>query len=113
MNESRVAPSTQQAMQIPIVNEQHPIARTMVQNLFKDNHFVYHVDSFQNGDQEQTNEVDEVKEKYQILEKRWMAVDESDILGFDTMNLSLVSDLTIPAKFKIFEFETYKGHTCP
>ena len=54
-----------------------------------------------------------MKEKYNDIEKRLKAMEGGDISGFDSTNLCLVSDLTVPAKFKVPEFEKYKGHTCP
>ncbi|XP_058755176.1 uncharacterized protein LOC131628351 [Vicia villosa] len=106
-------PSTQEDVQIPVITEQPPIIHTTVQPPFPNPPFTYPVDNSQHGDQEQNNEVEDVKEKYNVLEKRLKVVEGNDIFGFDTMNLCLVPDLTIPAKVKVPEFEKYKGHTCP
>ncbi|XP_058784564.1 uncharacterized protein LOC131659375 [Vicia villosa] len=105
--------SAQQIAPIPVVAEQSPIVHTTVQPTFNNPPFVYHVDDSERGDQEHNHEVEEVKEKYNVLEKRLKVVEGNDIFGFDTMNLCLVSDLTVPTKFKVPEFEKYKGHTCP
>lgn len=35
------------------------------------------------------------------------------MFGAAAMDMCLVSDLVMPAKFKTHEFEKYKGHICP
>ena len=107
-----VGQSAQQTVQMPVVTEQRPIIHTIPQVPFG-NHFTYQADGSQNGDQVQNDEVEEVKEKYNAIEKRLKVVEENDTFGFDTSNLCLVSDLVIPTKFKVPEFKKYKGLTCP
>lgn len=85
----------------------------MVQTPFDDRCFMYHADGSQNDNLENNNEVDNVKKKYNVLEKRLTDVEGSDIFGFDVMNMCLVADLTVLAKFKVAKFEKYQGHTCP
>src|SRR3954466_13888489 len=55
------------------------------------------------------------KESGQIkaLEERMKAMEGYDIFDVDTYEMSLVPDLTIPHKFKILDFEKYKGLSCP
>lgn len=58
-------------------------------------------------------EMDNVKEQYQTLEKRLRSIEGNDIFGAAAMDMCLVPDLVLPAKFKTPDFEKYKGHTCP
>src|SRR4051812_27348744 len=55
------------------------------------------------------------KESGQIkaLEERMKAMEGYDVFDVDTYEMSLVPDLTIPHKFKIPDFEKYKGLSCP
>ena len=59
-------------------------------------------------------EVEGTKTKFEILEERLRAIEGGGNYGFtDVASLSLVRDVTIPHKFKVPEFEKYKGTTCP
>ena len=60
-----------------------------------------------------TDELEDVKEKYQTLEKRMRAMEGNDVFGAAAMDMCLVPDLVLPKKFKTPDFEKYKGHTCP
>jgi len=58
--------------------------------------------------------VEGTKNKLEILEERLRAIEGGGNYGFgDVASLSLVRDVTIPHKFKVLEFEKYKGTTCP
>lgn len=59
------------------------------------------------------DELEDVKEKYQTLEKRLRAMEGNDVFGVAAMDMCLVPDLVLPKKFKTPDFEKYKGHTCP
>src|SRR4051812_24473419 len=52
-------------------------------------------------------------EQIKALEERLKVVEGYDAFDVDAFEMSLVSDLTIPHKFKIPDFEKYKGLTCP
>ena len=52
--------------------------------------------------------------KFQLLEKCLQAIEESDKFGaLNVQLLSLVSNLVIPSKFKVLEFEKFNGTTDP
>ena len=58
--------------------------------------------------------VEESKTKLEFLEERLRAIEGGGSFGFgDIAGLCLVSDLVIPPKFKVPEFENYKGTSCP
>ncbi|XP_027912207.1 uncharacterized protein LOC114171269 [Vigna unguiculata] len=59
-------------------------------------------------------DVEGTKTKLEILEEQLRAIEGGGNYGFgDVAGLSLVRDVTIPHKFKVPEFERYKGTTCP
>jgi len=59
-------------------------------------------------------DVEGTKTKLEILEERLRAIEGGGNYGFgDVAGLILVRDVTIPHKFKVLEFEKYKGTTCP
>ncbi|XP_027188420.1 uncharacterized protein [Cicer arietinum] len=53
------------------------------------------------------------QEKWQALEERLRVVEGGNNYGFDASDLCLVFDVIIPPKFKLPEFEKYKGTACP
>ncbi|XP_017441070.1 uncharacterized protein LOC108346506 [Vigna angularis] len=57
---------------------------------------------------------EEEKSKLEVLEYRLKAIEGSESYGFgDVARLSLAPGMIIPHKFKVPEFEKYKGSTCP
>jgi len=59
-------------------------------------------------------DVEGTKTKLEILEERLRAIEGGGNYRFgDVVGLSLIRDVTIPHKFKVPEFEKYKGTTCP
>ncbi|XP_017406816.1 uncharacterized protein LOC108319988 [Vigna angularis] len=58
--------------------------------------------------------IKEAKDKLEVLEGRLRAIEGFESYGFsDVARLSLALGVTIPHKFKVPEFEKYKGNTCP
>ncbi|XP_052725976.1 uncharacterized protein LOC128194421 [Vigna angularis] len=58
--------------------------------------------------------VEGAKDKLEVLEGRLRAIEGFESYGFgDVARLSLAPRVTIPHKFKVPEFEKYKGNTCP
>ena len=56
----------------------------------------------------------EGKRKLDLIEERLRAVERSGDYPFvDMTNLCLVPDVVIPPKFKVPNFDRYKGTTCP
>lgn len=56
---------------------------------------------------------DPAAERLRSLEKKIKAIEGNNIFGSVAMNMRLVSNLVIPAKFETPDFEKYKGQTCP
>jgi len=64
--------------------------------------------------QRSPQDVEESKTKLEFLEKRLRAIEGGGSFEFgDIAGLCLVSDLVIPPKFKVPEFEMYKGTSYP
>ena len=51
--------------------------------------------------------------RYRILEERLSAMEGQDTHDFDVSALCLVEDVVFPLKFKMPDFEKYKGSSCP
>jgi len=78
-----------------------------------------HVSTVGVGLQEKTlaqviSSIENNKGKLEILEERLRAIEGNKSYGFgDVVGLSLVPDVVIPHKFKVPDFEKYRGTTCP
>ncbi|XP_050895794.1 uncharacterized protein LOC127102469 [Lathyrus oleraceus] len=55
---------------------------------------------------------DEISKRCCVLEKRLKAIERQDTVELNALGMSLVPDLVIPPKFKVPEFEKYKGDGC-
>ncbi|XP_045802583.1 uncharacterized protein LOC123896210 [Trifolium pratense] len=55
----------------------------------------------------------EPAQMYQAFEERLKAVEGFSAYGVDAMDMCLVPDVVIPPKFKVPDFEKYKGVQCP
>ncbi|CAJ2657947.1 unnamed protein product [Trifolium pratense] len=55
----------------------------------------------------------EPAQMYQAFEERLKAVEGFSVYGVDAMDMCLVPDVVIPPKFKVPDFEKYKGIHCP
>ena len=54
------------------------------------------------------------REKFNHIEERLMAIERGEDYDFANMvELCLVLDMVIPLKFKVLDFDKYKGTTCP
>ena len=59
-------------------------------------------------------DADRAKNKLEVLEERLRAIEGGGSYEFgDAVGLCLVPDVVIPPKFKVPNFEKYKGTTCP
>ena len=66
------------------------------------------------GVQSMTFNADITKSKLEILEERLRMIEGVSACEFgDAVGLCLVPDVVIPPKFKVPEFEKYRGATCP
>ncbi|GAU42099.1 hypothetical protein TSUD_134830 [Trifolium subterraneum] len=57
--------------------------------------------------------VDDLQIKYDEMQKEMRALRGKDLFGQDAHELCLVPDVVVPHKFKVPDFEKYKGSTCP
>lgn len=54
-----------------------------------------------------------VQDQIQALSNKLNALQGKDIFGKNVGEMCLVQNVRVPAKFKVPEFEKYKGNTCP
>ena len=57
--------------------------------------------------------VAETAKMYHALEERLKAMEGIKTLGFNTAAMCLVPGVVIPPKFKVPDFDKYKGNSCP
>ncbi|GAU32216.1 hypothetical protein TSUD_277960 [Trifolium subterraneum] len=58
-------------------------------------------------------QVDDLQIKYDEIQREMRALRGKDLFGQDAHELCLVPDVVVPHKFKVPDFEKYKGSTCP
>lgn len=58
-------------------------------------------------------ESNESEGTYQILEKRLKDVEGHNLFALDAIYMCFVPDVTLPPKFKVSDFEKYKGLIYP
>ncbi|XP_050920257.1 uncharacterized protein LOC127137893 [Lathyrus oleraceus] len=56
---------------------------------------------------------DRIAKRCRMLEKRLKAIEGQDIVELNALDMCLIPGLVIPPKFKVPEFEKYKGDSCP
>ncbi|KAI5444883.1 hypothetical protein KIW84_013237 [Lathyrus oleraceus] len=57
--------------------------------------------------------MDDMKEQFLELRKELKTLRGKDLFGKSVAELCLVPNVKIPIKFKVHDFEKYKGNTCP
>ncbi|RDX94830.1 hypothetical protein CR513_22748, partial [Mucuna pruriens] len=55
----------------------------------------------------------ELRKRLQFLEDRLRAIEGIKKYNFKALDLCLVANVTIPHKFKVPDFDKYKGNSCP
>lgn len=56
--------------------------------------------------------VNSADERFRAPEEKFKAMKVHDTLGLNVVNMFLVRGLVIPQKFKVLDFEKYKGDSC-
>lgn len=92
---------------VPPVNLNPPVVKVDDQH---DAFFIPRVASLYEAFVPTTNEVDK---KVRSIEEKLKAMESIDALGLDAAEMCLVPSVVIPAKFKVPEFEKYKGTNDP
>jgi hypothetical protein len=80
-----------------------PVVHTIQQNQVP----VFHTESVGGFDR-----VDDLQVKYDEMQREMRALRGKDLFGQDAHELCLVPDVVVPHKFKVPNFEKYKGSTC-
>jgi hypothetical protein len=93
-------------MRAPPVNMTYstPVIHTIPQN----EEPIYHSDSVGEYDR-----LDELQEKYDEMQQEMRALRGKETFGKTSYDLCLVQNVQIPHKFKVPDFEKYKGNSCP
>ena len=68
---------------------------------------------FHSGNMGSYDRVDELQEKYEIMNREIRALREKEAPRKDVYDLCLVPNVQIPYKFKLLDFEKYEGTACP
>lgn len=100
-----VGKSTQQTPMVVKPRQKKNVEEPLIE---EDPQYMFQVSKSKDGGMD---EVDNVK--YQTFEKRLRAIEGNDVFGAASMDMCLVPDLVLPAKFKAPDFEKYEGHTFP
>jgi hypothetical protein len=72
-----------------------------------------HAESSLDGRPPPTGENEEARGKILALEERVKAMEGDNEFGLDALDMCLFSNVVLPPKFKVPDFEKYKGLTCP
>ncbi|KAI5391009.1 hypothetical protein KIW84_076031 [Lathyrus oleraceus] len=91
----------------PVMSVSPPVVHTLPR--VKD--IIYHSESFEGPDVYE--KMDEMKDQFLELHKELKALRGKDLFRKNAAELCLVPNVKIPVKFKVPEFEKYKGNTCP
>ncbi|GAU19649.1 hypothetical protein TSUD_185650 [Trifolium subterraneum] len=81
-----------------------PLVHTIQQNQMP----IFHAESVGGYDR-----VDDLQIKYDEIQREMRALRGKDLFGQDAHELCLVPNVVVPHKFKVPDFEKYKGSTCP
>jgi len=69
--------------------------------------------TFHSGNMEAYNRVYDLQEKYEMMNREMQVLCGKEVLKKDVYDLCLVPNVRIPHKFKLPDFEKYKGTSCP
>ncbi|XP_050919859.1 uncharacterized protein LOC127137443 [Lathyrus oleraceus] len=72
---------------------------------------IYHSEAAEN--QDVYAKLDEMRDQFSDLRKEMKALRGKDLFGKRASELFLVPNVRIPMKFKVPDFEKYKGNNCP
>ncbi|KAI5438405.1 hypothetical protein KIW84_024232 [Lathyrus oleraceus] len=72
---------------------------------------IYHSEPFEGPDVHE--KMDAMNDQFLELRKELKTLRGKDLFGKSTAELCLVPNVKIPVKFKVPDFEKYKGNTCP
>jgi len=68
---------------------------------------------YHSGNVEAYDRVNDLQEKYDEMQREMRALRGKELFGKTAYDLCLVPDIQIPHKFKVPDFEKYKGNSCP
>ena len=68
---------------------------------------------YHSGNVEAYDRMNDLQEKYDEMQREMRALRGKELFGKTAYDLCLVPDIQIPHKFKVPDFEKYKGNSCP
>ncbi|KAI5431077.1 hypothetical protein KIW84_035295 [Lathyrus oleraceus] len=102
-----VATASQSTPAIPVLSASSPIVHTLP----RVEEIIYHSEPYEGPDVYE--KMDEMKDQFLKLHKELKTLRGKDLFGKSVAELCLVPNVKIPVKFKVPDFEKYKGNTCP
>ncbi|KAK2455735.1 hypothetical protein QL285_003159 [Trifolium repens] len=104
---------TQQAVPTPQLGMSFPQATVtysapLIHTNLQDHGPIFHSESVGGLDR-----VDDLQDKYNEMHREMRALRGKELFGQNAHELCLVPNVVIPHKFKVPDFEKYKGNTCP
>ncbi|KAK2369080.1 hypothetical protein QL285_082233 [Trifolium repens] len=101
----------------PVIQESVPMPQGTTENPLLVYHFPNppreYTEPSLDGRPPTTGENEESRGKILALEERVKAMEGHGEFGLDALDMCLVSNVVLPPKFKVPDFEKYKGLTCP
>ncbi|GAU50550.1 hypothetical protein TSUD_281240 [Trifolium subterraneum] len=93
---------------VPVSQPTTVVTNPLIDVTPHDNEPIYHAENVRGYSQ-----MDEILEKFDDMQREIKALRGKDLFGKNAHDLCLVPNVQIPAKFKVLDFEKYKGNTCP
>ncbi|GAU51349.1 hypothetical protein TSUD_412970 [Trifolium subterraneum] len=93
---------------VPVSQPTTVVTSPVIHVTLHDNEPIYHAENMRGYSQ-----MDEILEKFDDMQQEIKALRGKDLFGKNAHDLCLVPNIQIPAKFKVPDFEKYKGNTCP
>ncbi|XP_058766813.1 uncharacterized protein LOC131640437 [Vicia villosa] len=112
VNAPMVGQTSRQVFQPLVFSEPPPVVHTTTQAVparYDNPLYDYRSVGSRSVSQGDCGEVEEVREQYQALEKRLRAMEGSNFFSVNADNMGLVSNLVMPSKFKVPEFDNLSG----
>jgi len=104
-------PTTQYAVPVPppgtkFPQDTMPFTAPMVHTVQQDHRPVFHTKRVEADDR-----IDDLEEKFEGIKQEVKALHGKRLFGKNAHDLCLVPNVVIPPKFKVLDFEKYKGNT--
>ncbi|KAK2427997.1 hypothetical protein QL285_026540 [Trifolium repens] len=96
---------------IPVPQPIMTVSAPMVHTIPHENEYVYHAEPTESIGA--YGRMDDFQDLFDEMQREIKALRGKDLFGKNAHDLCLVPNVKIPAKFKVPDFEKYKGNSCP